>query len=128
DEAPLTGESMPVAKAPAPVADDAAVADRTSMVHGGTLVTAGTGTAAVVLTGDRTELGRISTLMRHTEGVETPLTRGLAGVARLLTWLICVGAAGVLAVALARGYPFVEAVLAAVSLAVAAIPEGLPAI
>ncbi|HET8758634.1 MAG TPA: HAD-IC family P-type ATPase [Solirubrobacteraceae bacterium] len=128
DEAPLTGESMPVPKAPAAVAGEAVVADRASMVHGGTLVTAGTGTAAVVLTGDRTELGRISALMRHTEAVETPLTRGLAGVARLLTGLICVVAALLLAVALARGYPFVEAVLAAVSLAVAAIPEGLPAI
>ena len=66
--------------------------------------------------------------MRRTEGVETPLTRGLAGVARLLTALICVVAAALLGVALARGYPFVDAVLAAVALAVAAIPEGLPAI
>ena len=56
------------------------------------------------------------------------MTRGLAGVARLLTALICVVAAALLVVALARGYPFVDAVLAAVSLAVAAIPEGLPAI
>jgi calcium-translocating P-type ATPase len=128
DEAPLTGESMPVPKAPAPVPAEAAVADRASMVHGGTLVTAGTGTATVVLTGDRTELGRISALMRHTEGVETPLTRGLAGVARLLSGVICVVATVLLAVALARGYPFVDAVLAAVALAVAAIPEGLPAI
>jgi calcium-translocating P-type ATPase len=128
DESPLTGESMPVGKAPATVPDDAPVADRASIVHGGTLITAGTGTAVVVLTGDHTELGRISALMRHTEGVETPLTRGLAGVARLLSALICGIAALLLAVALARGYPFVEAVLAAVSLAVAAIPEGLPAI
>ena len=107
---------------------DAVVADRVSMTHGGTLVTSGTGTAVVVRTGERTELGRISELMRRTEAVETPLTRGLAGVARLLTALICVVAAAVLVVALARGYPFVDAVLAAVSLAVAAIPEGLPAI
>jgi calcium-translocating P-type ATPase len=107
---------------------DAVVADRASMTHGGTLVTSGIGTAVVVRTGERTELGRISELMRRTEGVETPLTRGLAGVARLLTILICVVAAALLAVALARGYEIVEAVLAAVSLAVAAIPEGLPAI
>ena len=128
DESPLTGESLPVAKAAPPMAAETAVADRASMVHGGTLVTAGTGRAAVVVTGDRTELGRISELMRHTEGVETPLTRGLAGVARLLTAAICLIAVLLLAVAFARGYPFVEAVLAAVSLAVAAIPEGLPAI
>ena len=128
DESPLTGESLPVAKRDPPVPAEAVVADRASMTHGGTLVTAGTGTAVVVRTGERTELGRISELMRRTEGVETPLTRGLAGVARMLTILICVVAAALLGVALVRGYEFVEAVLAAVSLAVAAIPEGLPAI
>ena len=128
DESPLTGESLPVAKDAAPVPEEAIVADRVSMLHGGTLVTSGTGSAVVVSTGERTELGRISELMRRTEAVETPLTRGLAGVARLLTVVICVVAAALLAVALARGYEFVDAVLAAVSLAVAAIPEGLPAI
>jgi calcium-translocating P-type ATPase len=128
DESPLTGESLPVVKRDPPVPADAVVADRASMTHGGTLVTSGIGTAVVVRTGERTELGRISELMRRTEGVETPLTRGLAGVARLLTILICVVAAALLAIALARGYELVEAVLAAVSLAVAAIPEGLPAI
>jgi calcium-translocating P-type ATPase len=128
DESPLTGESLPVAKSPAPVPEDAIVADRVSMLHGGTLVTSGTGSAVVVSTGERTELGRISELMRRTEAVETPLTRGLAGVARLLTVVICVVAAALLAIALVRGYELVDAVLAAVSLAVAAIPEGLPAI
>jgi calcium-translocating P-type ATPase len=128
DESPLTGESLPVAKTAAPVPAEAVVADRASMTHGGTLVTSGTATAVVVRTGERTELGRISELMRRTQSVETPLTRGLAGVARLLTILICVVAAALLAIALARGYDLVEAVLAAVSLAVAAIPEGLPAI
>jgi calcium-translocating P-type ATPase len=128
DESPLTGESLPVVKRDPPVPEDAVVADRTSMTHGGTLVTSGTATAVVVRTGEQTELGRISELMRGTEGVETPLTRGLAGVARLLTMLIAVVAAALLAIALLRGYELVEAVLAAVSLAVAAIPEGLPAI
>jgi len=128
DESALTGESLPVAKDADAVAADAPVAERASLVHGGTLVASGTATAVVVRTGDATELGRISALMRGTEPIETPLTRGLAGVARMLTVLICVVALAVLAIALARGYPFVEAVLAAVSLAVAAIPEGLPAI
>ena len=128
DEAPLTGESLPAAKHAAPVDSDAVVADRVSMTHGGTMVTSGTGTAVVVRTGEQTELGRISELMRRTQAVETPLTRGLAGVARMLTALICLVAVALLGIALARGYPFVDAVLAAVSLAVAAIPEGLPAI
>ena len=128
DEAPLTGESVPVAKGPSAVAADAIVAERGSIAHGGTLVTNGTATAVVVDTGDRTQLGRISDLVRRTEPVQTPLTRGLAGVARLITALTFLLAVGLLAVALARGYAFVEAVLAAVSLAVAAIPEGLPAI
>ena len=128
DESPLTGESLPVAKDLAPVAADAIVADRGSMTHGGTLVTSGTGSAVVVRTGASTELGRISELMRHTDSVETPLTRALAGVARLLTLLICVVAVALLVVALARGYELADAVLAAVALAVAAIPEGLPAI
>jgi calcium-translocating P-type ATPase len=128
DESALTGESLPAAKATAAVAAEAPVAERSSLVHGGTLVTSGAATAVVVGTGDDTELGRISELMRRTEPIQTPLTRGLAGVARALTALICVVAVAVFAVALARGYPFVEAVLAAVSLAVAAIPEGLPAI
>jgi calcium-translocating P-type ATPase len=128
DESPLTGESLPVAKHDLPVPEGAIIGDRASMTHGGTLVTSGTATAVVVRTGEQTELGRISELMRRTEGVETPLTRGLAGVARLLTILICVVAAALLVIALARGYELVEAVLAAVSLAVAAIPEGLPAI
>jgi calcium-translocating P-type ATPase len=128
DEAPLTGESVPVAKGPMAVAADAIVAERGSIAHGGTLVTTGTATAVVVDTGDRTQLGRISDLVRRTEPVQTPLTRGLAGVARVITALTFLLAVGLLAVALARGFAFVEAVLAAVSLAVAAIPEGLPAI
>jgi calcium-translocating P-type ATPase len=128
DEAALTGESLPVAKVPRCVPADAVVADRASIAHGGTLVASGTGTGVVVRTGAVTELGRISELMRRTEGVQTPLTQGLAGVARLLTALICAVAAVLLLVALARGYELVDAVLAAVALAVAAIPEGLPAI
>ena len=128
DESALTGESLPVAKDDAVVAASAPVAERTSLVHGGTLVTSGTATAVVVTTGDHTELGRISALMRGTVPLQTPLTRGMAAVARLLTAIICIVAVAVLAVALLRGYPFVEAVLAAVALAVAAIPEGLPAV
>jgi magnesium-transporting ATPase (P-type) len=73
DESALTGESLAVAKAQASTPADAAVAERMSLVHGGTLVTAGAGAAVVVATGADTELGRIAGLLRATEGVQTPL-------------------------------------------------------
>jgi calcium-translocating P-type ATPase len=128
DEAALTGESLPVPKGPEPVDAGAVVADRTSMVHGGTLVTSGTGVAVVVATGRETELGRIATMLHRAEGVQTPMTRRLAHFARSLSAVICVIAAALFAVALVRGYTALEATLAAIALAVAAIPEGLPAI
>ncbi|HET6568239.1 MAG TPA: HAD-IC family P-type ATPase [Rhodothermales bacterium] len=128
DEAALTGESVPVDKGPAPVALHASLGDRLSMAYSGTLVTSGTATAAVVETGSRTELGRISSLLSQTSKLETPLTRQMAKVAKLLTVVIGVVALLLLGVGLLRGYGIVDAVLAAITLAVAAIPEGLPAI
>ncbi|MDI1450361.1 HAD-IC family P-type ATPase [Polyangium sp. 6x1] len=128
DEAPLTGESIPVRKHVEPVSKDAAVADRKNMVHGGTLITMGTGQAVVVATGAQTEIGKISSMLREATELETPLTRSLARVAQVLTVAIAIVAAVMVAVALVRGYPFLEAILAGITLAVAAIPEGLPAI
>ena len=127
-EAALTGESLPVAKAVAPVAADAGIGDRGSMAYGGTLVTAGAGEGVVVATAGRTELGRIAALLDHAAPGETPLVRALARVARTLTIVIIVVAVLLAGVALLRGYPVGDAVLAAITLAVAAIPEGLPAI
>jgi len=128
DESALTGESTPVEKGPDPVAPDAPVADRTGMVHGGTLVTYGTGTAVVVATAGDTELGRISSMLSEATEVETPLTRQIAVVSKWLTLAISAVAVLLFALALLRGYPLVDATLAAITLAVAAIPEGLPAI
>ncbi|WP_281313698.1 HAD-IC family P-type ATPase [Polyangium sp. y55x31] len=128
DEAPLTGESVPVRKHVEPVPKDAAVADRKSMVHGGTLITTGTGHAVVVATGAATEIGKISSMLHEAVELETPLTRSLARVAKVLTVAIAIVAALMVVVALVRGYPLLEAVLAGITLAVAAIPEGLPAI
>ena len=128
EEAALTGESVPVAKSAAPVEAESAIADRRSMAYGGTLVTYGTGTAAVVATGGDTELGHISSLLEGTSKLETPLTRAMARVATWLTVAISIVAALLIGVGLARGYPFVDAVLAGITLAVGAIPEGLPAI
>jgi magnesium-transporting ATPase (P-type) len=128
DEALLTGESLPVEKNAEPVERDAAVAERTSIVFGSTLVTYGTGSGVVVATGLETELGRISSLLERAGHGGTPLTRAMGRVARRLT--IAIGAVAVLlfAVGLLRGYPAGDSVLAAIALAVGAIPEALPAV
>ncbi|MEW6635264.1 MAG: HAD-IC family P-type ATPase [Actinomycetota bacterium] len=128
EEAALTGESVPVEKEAHPVAEDLPLAERSSMVYGGTLVSYGSGAAVVVATGDRTELGRISSMLGETTEVETPLTRQLATVGKWLTVAIVVVAAVLFAVGMLRGYPLVDATLAAITLAVGAVPEGLPAI
>jgi Ca2+-transporting ATPase len=128
DESALTGESMPVPKGAAAVDDEAAVADRSSVAHGGTIVTSGHGRAVVFATGDRTELGRISAMLRETTETRTPLTQALARFARFTARAVALIAAVMLVVGVARGYEISEAGLAAISLAVAAIPEGLPAI
>jgi Ca2+-transporting ATPase len=128
EEAALTGESVPVEKATAAVAADAVIGDRRSMVYSGTLVTYGTAVAAVVATGSDTELGRISRLLGETAALETPLTRQLAVVAKWIAIAIVVVSILLLVVGMLRGYGLGDAVLAAVTLAVAAIPEGLPAI
>lgn len=127
-EASLTGESVPTDKGIAPVPPESALGDRASMLFGGTLVTAGTGSAVVVATGDRTELGRISELLNEAEEPQTPLNRALARVGRIVTGAVIVLSVLIAGVGMLRGYPLGDAVLVAVSLAVAAIPEGLPTI
>jgi len=129
DEAALTGESVPVEKAPAAVAPEASIGDRTSMAYSGTLVTYGQARGIVVATGAGTEIGRISGMLREVEELATPLTRKMAVFARWLSLAILVASVAVFAFGmLVRGYPADEMFLAVVGLAVAAIPEGLPAI
>ena len=128
EEAALTGESVPSTKRVAAVAGDAELGDRASLAFGGTLVTSGTTTAVVVATGSTTELGRISHLMEQATDLSTPLTRELARLGRIITAGIVVLSAVLLGVGMVRGYAFSDAVMVAVTLAVAAIPEGLPAI
>jgi magnesium-transporting ATPase (P-type) len=128
EEAALTGESVPVEKEVEPVAPDAALGDRRSLAYSGTLVTHGTASAVVVATGAATELGRISRMLGEASELETPLTRQLGVIARWIALAIVVISVALLGVGMLRGYPLGDAVLAAVALAVAAIPEGLPAI
>jgi calcium-translocating P-type ATPase len=127
DESPLTGESLPVAKSAAAVDPAAPVAERSSMVHAGTLVASGRATALVVATGARTQLGHVAGLVAR-RATTTPLTRRLDVFARRLSLAIVGLAVAIAGVALARGYGALDATLAAMALAVAAIPEGLPAI
>ena len=127
DESSLTGESAPVGKAQAVLAPETVLADRANMVFSGTLVTSGHGTGVVVTTGADTELGLIHRLLGETTDLATPLTRKLARFSRVLTAVI-LGLAGVtFLVGTARGESASEMLVAAVALAVGAIPEGLPA-
>jgi Ca2+-transporting ATPase len=128
NEAALTGESVPANKQLDPVAAAAGIGDRTCMLYSGSIVTTGVATGLVVSTGADTELGRISALLRAAKPEDTPLTRALSKFGTLLSAVI--GAAGyiILLTALRRGYPFVVAVRASVSLVVAAVPSSLPAI
>ncbi|MCE9673300.1 HAD-IC family P-type ATPase [Myxococcus stipitatus] len=128
EEAALTGESVPSAKQAAPVAEDAELGDRTSLVFGGTLVTSGAALAVVVATGGDTELGRINALLGEATDLQTPLTKALGVIAKVITVAILAVSLLLLGVGLWRGYPVSEAVVVAITLAVAAIPEGLPAI
>ncbi|MCI1193565.1 cation-transporting P-type ATPase [Calidifontimicrobium sp. SYSU G02091] len=129
DEAALTGESVPVDKRVEPVAADAAIGDRLCMGYAGTLVTQGQARAVVVATGNATEIGRIGKMLESVEQGTTPLLAKMAGFGRTLTFVILAAAAALFAFGLlVRGMPAAEVFMAAVGLAVAAIPEGLPAI
>ena len=128
-EAALTGESVPVAKATDPVPADAGIGDRTPMVFSGTLVATGHARALVTATGPATEIGRIGTMLNTVETLTTPLIAQMDRFAKSLTLVILSVAAAVLAIGVVlRDQPFAEAFMTVVGLSVAAIPEGLPAI
>ena len=128
-EAVLTGESVAVEKQTAPVAADTALADRHSLAYSGTLVSYGHGIGVAVATGATTEIGHISTLVSNVETLTTPLLAQMTVFARWLTMAVLVLAALVFVFGVGlRGFSAVEMFMTVVGLAVAAIPEGLPAI
>lgn len=129
EEAALTGESVPVAKDNSDVEEHASLGDRSPMAFSGTMVTYGQGSGVVVGTGVHTEIGRISAMLSDVETMTTPLLRQVAKFGHVLTVSILVFAAVTFIFGIViRNYGPGEMFLAAVGLAVAAIPEGLPAI
>jgi len=128
EESALTGESVPVDKRPGAVAPDAALAERTSMAYSGTSVAAGRGTMVVTATGMEAEIGRVAGLLQGADPGKTPLQQRLDVLVRRLAMAAGAIVLLVFALGLARGEEFDTLLLTAVSLAVAAIPESLPAV
>jgi Ca2+-transporting ATPase len=126
DESTLTGESVRVSKSVAPVEANARVADRTSMLFKGTNITRGSGAGVVVATGMDTELGHISKLVAEAEPETSPLEKKLALLSGQLVWLTLALTALIGGIGLLQGKDAFLMVEAAIALAVAAIPEGLP--
>ncbi|MDD2742583.1 MAG: cation-transporting P-type ATPase [Rhodocyclaceae bacterium] len=127
DDSMLTGESLPVSKHTEPLAADARLAERANMAYAGTTVVAGQGAGLVIATGDASETGRIAGLIAAAPTLLTPLTRKMARFSNWLLWAIGGLALLTFAVGLARGESAFAMFMAAVALAVGAIPEGLPA-
>jgi magnesium-transporting ATPase (P-type) len=129
EESALTGESVPTDKKVEPVDANAGIGDRRCMAYSGTLVAAGRGMGVVTSTGAATELGRISRMMAEVESLATPLTRQMASFGKTLSFVILGMAVAMFLIGwLLHGRGLDELFSAAVGFAVAAIPEGLPAI
>ena len=127
DESALTGESVPAGKSARVLPADTPLPDRCNMAHAITLVTSGGATAVVVATGDDSEIGKINTMIATADVLDTPLTRKIATFSTWLLWVILALAGATMVVGMIRGDSFLDMFLAAVALAVGAIPEGLPA-
>lgn len=129
EEAALTGESVPVEKHVAPLANnELALGDRKNMAYAGTAVTYGRGRAVVVATGMSTEFGKIAQMLQTVETGETPLQENLDKVGHMLARVAFVVVAIIVALGLFRGQPFIEMLIFGIALAVAVVPEALPAV
>ncbi len=129
DEALLTGESTATGKNLAPVAaPELAVADRKCMVFGGTVITYGRGRAVVTATGMDTEFGKIARMLEEVTEEQTPLEARMASIGRILSIICLVVAVGASLLGVFRGHSWLEMLIWGISLAVAAVPESLPAV
>lgn len=128
DESMLTGESLPVSKHAKPLADAAtALADRKNMAYMGTCITGGQGTAVVIATGENTEIGRLKMLLDDTISPQTPIERQLEQMGDQLVVMCMAICGGVFGLGLFMGFGFLNMLRTSISLAAAAVPEGLPA-
>lgn len=129
DESALTGESLPVEKGTAALGNrDIPLAERNNMTYMGTFVTGGQGMAVVVAAGSQTEMGRVQALVGETSAPQTPMERQLDQAGGQLVLLSGAACALIFLLGLARGYALLPMLKTAVSLAVAAVPEGLPTV
>ena len=128
DESALTGESFPVSKSIESVSFSSILTERLSMLHLGTMVTSGRALAIVTATGPQTEIGHVGQLLAETEDESTPLERRLARLGKILVYIVLAIAVIVMVAGLLRGDDPAMMLEVSISLAVAAIPEGLPAI
>jgi Ca2+-transporting ATPase len=128
DEASLTGESIPSEKGTDPVPQDAPLADRSCIAYAGTVVSYGRGRGIVFSTGQATEFGKIASMTQAAPKAKTPLELRIESVGRVLGAIMISVSALLLVVGLVRGQPLLEMFLWSVSLAVAAVPEALPAV
>jgi len=129
EEAALTGESMPVEKHTQPLDNpELSVGDRKNMVYAGTAVTYGRGRALVAATGMQTEFGKIAQMLQTVETGKTPLQHNLDKLGAVLARAAFVVVALIVAVGLVRGQPLVEMLIFGIALAVAVVPEALPAV
>ena len=129
DESILTGESLPSAKNPKELSlSSLALADRVNMIYKDTQVTSGRGKAVVVATGGATEIGKIALFLEEATAGKTPLTVELEKVGKMLTVIVLIIAGLIFLLSLVGQTSMIESLLISISLAVAAIPEGLPAI
>lgn len=129
DESPLTGESLPIAKNHTfQASNETALGDRLNMVYMGTMVTGGSGKAMVVATGRYTEIGKIQELVGEAQSPDTPMQKQIDEMGMQLALFSSAICGVVFAVGLLRGRPLLEMLMSAISLAVAAVPEGLPAV
>jgi Ca2+-transporting ATPase len=128
NEAPLTGESMPVEKTKQPCKADTPVPERKNVVYSGTVVTLGRGKAAVFAIGRSTELGKIASSVESVERQKTPFEIRMSQIGRLLSMVMLGVVVSITILGIYRGHTLIEMLIWGISVAVAAIPEALPAV